>query len=283
MRDFLRTLSILAVFLLSGPTLATAYGQSRLAPQGNLPFNLYAGYLILVQGSAGPLKGLNFLVDTGASPAILDTRLADRLHLEQKPAILRVVGGNVRAASSTVSSLHVGPVEQENLPVFIEDLSSMQRAIAVRLDGIIGLDVLGHGAFVIDYPAQQIHFGPTPAFANPLPLRIKNGLAIIDADINGMRAALMMDTAAPSVFLFPRNPPGQPMDLRVSDSGSIGQFARKPIKVRSFRLGATDFGGQKVSLAPGGSADFDGLLSPVALGIRQVAIDLGRGEVAFIR
>jgi hypothetical protein len=167
--------------------------------------------------------------------------------------------------------------------VFIEDLSSMQRAIPVRLDGIIGLDVLGQGAFVIDYPARRIHFGPMPALANPIPLRIKNRLAIVEASVNGMRAGLLMDTAAPSLFLFPRNAPDQPVDMRVRDTGSTGQFARKPVKLRSFRLGATAFDGQEVSLAPGGSGDFDGLLSPAALGIRQIAVDLSRGEVGFIQ
>ena len=46
-----------------------------------VPFKLYRGYLIVVRGSIGGLKNLNFLVDTGAVPSVVDTRIARKLHL----------------------------------------------------------------------------------------------------------------------------------------------------------------------------------------------------------
>src|ERR1700757_1960990 len=48
-------------------------------------FELYRDYLIVVRGTAGPVKGLNFLLDTGATPSVLDPRLAGKLHLEIAP------------------------------------------------------------------------------------------------------------------------------------------------------------------------------------------------------
>jgi hypothetical protein len=123
----------------------------RQAMEGTVSFDLYHGYLIVARGSAGPLKGLTFLLDTGASPTVLDPRLARKLHLEQFPASISVLGGSVQAEMAIVPSLNFGPMQRDNISVLIEDLSFLQKALPVRVDGVIGLDVLGQSAFVIDY------------------------------------------------------------------------------------------------------------------------------------
>ena len=40
--------------------------------RNEVPFKLYRGYVIVVRGSIGNLKNLNFLIDTGAVPSVLD-------------------------------------------------------------------------------------------------------------------------------------------------------------------------------------------------------------------
>ena len=46
-----------------------------------VPFKLYRGYVIVVRGTIGGLKNLNFLVDTGAVPSVVDAHIAQKLHL----------------------------------------------------------------------------------------------------------------------------------------------------------------------------------------------------------
>ena len=56
--------------------------------------------------------------------------------------------------------------------------------------------------------------------------------------------------------------------------------------LRSLRLAETEFGREPAFLirAPGDRGrDFDGMMSPAALGISKVAIDLERGVMAFSR
>jgi hypothetical protein len=84
--------------------------------------------------------------------------------------------------------------------------------------------------------------------------------------------------------------PGTASDLRIStvqrSSGTIGEAQRKPLKLRSLRLGTEEFGKEPAFVIPDGSHGghaFDGLISPAGLGMRRVAIDLERGEVAFSR
>jgi predicted aspartyl protease len=268
---------------MAGEPPARGYGNQR----DTVHFDLYRDYLIVVRGSAGPLKGLNFLLDTGASPTVLDRRVAEKLHLEQLPASIAVVGGSVEAAQATAPILEVGPARRDNFHVLIEDLSFFQKALPVRIDAVVGLDLLGQGAFEIDYTARQIRFGPVPLLANSLPLRLQAGLPIVEAQVNHLSAHLMVDTGASSLVLFE---PSAPRPMRVSEvrptPGTIGEFDRKQVWLPSLKLGEAEFGKEPAFLVRSrsdGAQDFDGLMSPAALGITKLAIDLGRGLLTFSR
>jgi predicted aspartyl protease len=292
MRDRYCWLSVLMSVVLAGQAFAMGYQETgpRQTLEGTVSFDLYHGYLIVARGSAGPLKGLTFLLDTGASPTVLDPRIARRLHLEQFPANISVLGGSVQVQIAIVPSVNFGPMQRDNISVLIEDLSFLQKALRVRVDGVIGLDVLGQSAFVIDYTSREIHFGPSPALPISIPLRMTDGLAIIDAEVNHAPAHLLVDTGASSLILFARSMPGPAADLKISavqrPPDKIGDFERKQARLHSLRLGKAEFGQTPAFAVPDGSHaghSFDGLMSPAALGITRVAIDLGRGELAFSR
>lgn len=292
MRDRYRWLSVLLSFVLLGQPFAMGFREAgpRQAMEGTVSFDLYHGYLIVARGSAGPLRGLTFLLDTGASPTVLDPRLARKLHLEQFPASISVLGGSVHAEMAIVPSLNFGPMQRDNISVLIEDLSFLQKALPVRVDGVIGLDVLGQSAFVIDYVLREIHFGPSPAMPNSLPLLMKEGLAIVDAEVNDIPAHLLLDTGASSLILFARTTLGPVSDLKVSAvqrrPDTIGDFDRKQVSLHSLKLGNAEFGKEPAFVVPDGShagQAFDGLMSPAALGLTRVVIDVGRGKLAFSR
>ncbi len=278
--------SLLTVLLMAGDPPARGYGNER----DKVQFDLYRDYLIVVRGSAGPLKGLNFLLDTGASPTVLDRRVAERLHLEQLPASIAVVGGSVEAAQATAPTLEVGPARRDNLNVVVEDLSFFQKAFPVRIDAVVGLDMLGQSAFEIDYSARQIRFGPRTPLKNSLPLRLQAGLPIVDAELNHLPVHLLLDTGASALILFQPPTPRPASPVRVSEvrptPGTIGEFDRKQVWLDSLRLGEAEFGKEPAFLVKGagdGRQNFDGLISPAVLGITKMSIDLGRGVYAFSR
>jgi Aspartyl protease len=244
-------------------------------------FDLYQNYLIVVRGAAGPLKGLNFLLDTGASPSFLDRRVAQKLHLPELPASVAVIAGSAQAGQSVVPSVEVGPVRRENLPVIVEDLSFFQKTVPVRIDAVIGLDLLGQSPFVIDYRSRAIRFGSFPDLATSLPLHMKAGLPIVEAELDHVSAHLLLDTGAGSLIVFALPEP-RPMKV----SFAIGDFDRKQAWLRSVRLGETEFGREPALLVQrrgDEGHDFDGLMSPAALGLTKVAVDLGRGVLSFSR
>jgi predicted aspartyl protease len=253
-------------------------------------FDLYRGYLIVARGSAGELHDRNFLLDTGASTTILDRQLALALSLSEAPGSVAVLDGRVHAGKASLPSLEFGPLRKTELPVLTEDLSFLEKGLAVRVDAVIGLDVLEQSAFVVDYPRREIRFGPLPSLANAIPLRLKEGLATIDAEMNRAAVRLLVDTGASSLILFETRLPSSVAGLEngiVRESTNLnGTFTRKEVRLQSLKVGETDFGRTPAFVVHDRrdtGRDFDGLMSPAALGIKTVSLDLTRGVVAFSR
>ena len=255
-----------------------------------LRFDLYRNYLIVARGSVGSQKDLNFILDSGANPTVLDRRVAQKLHLQEAAGVLAGVNGRVQAGLVTVPNLQFGPIQRENLSVVVEDLSFLSKALPVRIDGVIGFDVVGKDPFEIDYTANRILFGPMPSLKYSLPLELRGELPIITAEVDHLSAHLVLDTAASALIVFAPKTPA--MVSRVSatavqqSSSRMGEFERKPVQLRNLTLGQTDLREQPALLVQNpwqGTEDFDGLMSPALLGITRLAVDTRRGVVEFSR
>src|ERR1700747_77636 len=100
---------ILTGLAVAGQPAAHGYADSGIqhGEKSKVDFELYRDYLIVLRGSAGPLKGLNFLFDTGATPSVLTPRVAKKLHLMIEPRPVAVVGGLVPGWKATVASLQI--------------------------------------------------------------------------------------------------------------------------------------------------------------------------------
>lgn len=250
-----------------------------------LSFELYQNYFIVVHGSVGPLKGLNFLFDTGASPSILAPRIASKLHLATMPTVTSVLEGNIQSQAAIVPSLQLGPLQLQNLPVVIGDLSFIQNAFPFQLDGIIGLDVFGQTAFEIDYRSHEIRFDPSPSSPGSIPFRIQRGLPIVDATVNHTQVHLLLDTGAPSIILF-QDMPASGSKPVLQRAKTIGNFDRKRVQSIDLKLGETDFSHETafvVLTRKDAGHDFDGVISPAALGIARVSVDLSQGKLTLTR
>ncbi len=289
----------ISVCVLLGPTVTARAGASDARqPQSvrptseavaTLPFDLYQGYFIVARGSAGPLKNLNFFLDTGTSLPVLDSRIAGKLHLHgEEAANLIILGGQVKAEDAIVPLLELGPVQRTNSQVITADLSFFQRFLPIRIDAIVGLDMLGQSPFVIDYTARVIRFGVAPALPVSVPLRLDGGLAVFDAEIDQTPVHLLFDTGASSLVLFARETTEGSTEKVAEELApkAIGMFKSESVRLRSLRLGTQEFRKEPALLTRNpqpSQLDFDGLMSPAALGISRVSVDLRAGVLAFSR
>jgi predicted aspartyl protease len=286
----LRFLGLLFAVSITALPFAQGKEQPGQTPfiTGMVRFDLYRGYLMVARGSVGPLKGLHFLLDTGSSTTLLDPRIAGKLNLEGVPEDINMifVDGEVQGMHSQAPSIELGPIRQNNVPVLVEDLSVFGEALPVRIDAVIGLDLLGQSPFEVDYRSCRIHFGSLPHLPISIPLSMEQGLAMVNVGVNHATAHLIFDTGTPSMLIFGSRIPRAIAGLKVRglhrDANLRGSVGRKEVHLPSIQLGQAEFFRKQAILVENrdeGGRDFDGVLSPVALGIDAFAVDLHRGAL----
>jgi len=286
--------SVITSLALTGQIHAQRTRQTETAPAIRdaaeaVRFDLYQGYCIVVHGSAGPLKNLNFIVDTGTNLTTFNSLIAKKLDLrDEAPTDVVVVTGRERAENATLPWLKFGPVERFNLEINVADLSLFQKYLPVPIDAIIGLDVLGQRPFDIDYPARVIRFGLTAVLPVTIPLRFDGGLAIFDAEIDHRLVHLLFDTGAPSLILYKTgNSPDSGVNNATGRGGDkLEEFKSTRVLLDSLKVGPEEFRHEPAVVAGNAKSsrlDFDGLMSPAALGISRVSIDLRGGVLGFGR
>ena len=254
-------------------------------PSPAIPFQLERGHLVIVEGSLGQLTGRRLIVDTGSSPTILDVRIAQELKLQGSLSRLELFNGSSLARTSILPSLTLGPVTARSLPVLVSDLSFVQRDLGIRIDAIIGLDVL-RTSFVIDYESRVIRFGSLPWLPESVPFASAPPLVTVKMQVQGEPARVLVDTGASGLLLF-RKPRGFDLQsakrLQTADNLS-GSFEREQVEVSDLRLGSSDLGRRIAYVANAResvSRDYDGLMGIPALGIKQIAFDFERGVLSW--
>jgi predicted aspartyl protease len=189
-------LAVLAVCQAKPRTASAAVSSNEVA------FKLYRDYAMIVRGSIGKLKDLNFLVDTGAVPSVLDKRIASQLHMDTHDGQLSVLTKKLSAQRAIAPEVRIGPLKVHSLSVVVQDLSFAEQALGIRVDAMIGFDFLGESPFTIDYRRRKLTFGPVdPSFAS-IPYRPGLPYVMVDLEVQQEKIAVVVDTGASDLVLF---------------------------------------------------------------------------------
>ena len=146
-----RALLIGALLVL--PTTGTgASERSRV-----LPFDLRAGTNIVVPVRVDGHGPYRFLLDTGSSRTVVSTRLADALGLVPiAETLLLTPAGRAGHPIAVVRRIELGAAPPTNVLAMIVPESDLPGS--VRVDGIVGQDVLSALTYTIDYVNHQIEW-----------------------------------------------------------------------------------------------------------------------------
>lgn len=231
-----------------------------------LPIRVDWEYLVIIEGSIGNAKKLDLLVDTGASPSIIDKEIAHSLRLIEQPAKVNLSNKTFETHLVTLPSLVVGPIRAESLTVLTEDLSYFQKALGHKVDAILGLDVLRKTNFTIDYRTKEMILGPVRRMSFSVPFETDTPVVTIRVGVQGRQLRLVVDSGSPDLML---------LHSRGLDSTSFqalgtenvadvsGTFQRRKIRIPQVYLGKQTIGPQiafVVDDRKDDGDDFDGVL-----------------------
>ena len=247
-----------------------------------VPFKMYGDYVVVVQGTIGNLTKRNLMIDTGAYPSVIDRDLAKKLGLVGHKGSMRVLEQTLTAESVQLPDIEIGSVHVQNTRAVVQDLGSISRDFGVRVDALIGLDVLGHHSFRIDYKRKTMVFGPVDTLSWSTPMRQPSGLLCIDVRIGGRTQRLLLDTGAGGFLLFANRAVWVPRNAGyLRESTNLGgTFTLRQIRANEVVIGDQNLGGREILISDAQNMTvypFDGLLAPAALGFREIAFDFERG------
>jgi hypothetical protein len=276
----------MAATALAALVLSSVIGAASEKPV-EVPFKLYRGYVIVVRGSIGGLRNLNLLVDTGAVPSVVDTRIVRKLHLSGKPGRVDVPTKSLATERVIAPDVEVGPLSAKELSVIAQDLSYTKEALGIRIDAMIGFDLLGHSPFTIDYESRKLIFGPVDLSFDSAPYSPDLPYPIVLLRVRQETLEILVDTGSSNLVLFQnglRN-----CGSAISTVGRetwVSMGGEMPVakaQLADAYLGVMPWG-ERVVYIPDNSANqpsgLAGLLGTVALG-KRVGFDSVRKVVAW--
>ncbi len=251
-----------------------------------LPIRLHWGYLVVVEGSIGNHR-LNFLIDTGAYPSVIDQKIAHDLGLVEEPSRVKLSNKSIQTRRVVLPSILLGPVQAESLPVLSEDLSFLQRATGYKVDAIVGLDVLRKSSFTIDYRAKEMLFGPVESLSFSAPFETGPPIVTVRMRFQTRQLLVAIDTGGPDLMLFNSRLPDSTafQELGTEKVADIsGAFQRRRVRIPGVFLGNEKIGEQIAFVIDDRKDDgdrFDGVLGVRGPQFWKVAFDFERRRFSW--
>jgi predicted aspartyl protease len=271
---------VVATVLVSGTPLVSREAVAEA------PFELYQRHLIVTKGSIGPLNDLSLLIDTGTIPSVVDVRIARKLQLQTEPSMLVAFGQSVATQTTVLNGFRIGALQIGPVPAGVSDLSYLE---GVRVDAIVGLDVLVRTSFSIDYQKQVLSFSPGGREESVAPLELAWPFLTVQMTIAGQQVRLLVDTGSSDLVLFKSRLPAALLDTpwrgdkTVQYASGVARLER--LNLRQVRLGARVWDkltAWALDRVPDGyPPNIDGVLGLLALDCQRVQFDFERNELGW--
>jgi len=285
-----RTTALSLLFATQVPVITNAAPASKPADDSaryEIPFQYTDGHMIVVHGSIGGRRNLQFVVDFGTTVTLLDREFAST----QQPAgeTLQVThfSNNITSAEVVVSQLELGTMIIPNFRAYLMDLSQVP-AIPQGTAGVIGLDLLKKQSVMVDFVERRLVFGFQSDGEHHVPLvKCEVGYAV-DAQWKGTPVKLALSTGVEVVTLDQERMRAKPIKLNTLKQGTlstnftvtpVSYFETKDMRLSDLKLQGT--GVLRKMSWPYAGDELDGFLPLLALNADRVIVDFDRGVLSW--
>ena len=136
-------------------------------------------------------RGLDFILDTGASGITLDRDVARQLGLPAYGTHSAITAQRYTTARTIVPEMRIGQLSMKNVALqLIPDATN--EAFGVKAVGLLGFDFLAELGVTVDYEHERVTVVPEPNYVAPagkhvipLDVRIGEGSPMLTVAING--------------------------------------------------------------------------------------------------
>lgn len=170
-----------------------------------LPARIIDGHIVIRLTIAG--RGLDFLVDSGASSIVIDPGVAHDLGLTAYDRHSDTIGGTFSSSLTRIPEIGIGSLALDNVAAEIGAISEPLEG--ARVVGLLGHDFLASGVFTLDFKTQKLTVDPpgTAPVADPkfvhVPIESDDGVPRVSAVFEGVAGNFLFDTGAGATILYP--------------------------------------------------------------------------------
>ncbi len=247
-------------------------------------------------------RGLDFLLDSGASGILLDSDVAKQLGIATFGESIQQTMGSYASSQAIIPEIDVGPITLRNTYVDCVPFTEQEDS-DTKVVGLLGFDFIANAVVSIDYDAGTVTASPPDAFTPPTdgdrePIALDDGVPFVQAQVgDAVGIHFVLDTGATDVVLFSSFAAAHPNDVKdeglgrsvssyepfVTASGVGGDIEMAPTQVSSYHFGTVNFTDYLLLRTLGGTAfefeDTDGLVGFDVLRYFTVTLDYKDGIV----
>lgn len=144
---------------------------------------------------------MRMMLDTGATHTVLHKESAEKIKNAQwlDTSMIRFAGNAEQKPQMMLGSLMAGSANTPIFPFIVMDLSATRSMMAEKMDGILGMDVLGQLPFTFDLRKNTCYWGIPTNGGSLVPLYAKpdgTGRVVVQAKCAGKELEMVLDTGS---------------------------------------------------------------------------------------
>jgi predicted aspartyl protease len=249
-----------------------------------VPFQM-CEHLIVTEGSIDGIQGLNLVIDTGATYSVISKPLSKRLRLKTGAVHVVSWGKKVKVRTGQLQEVKIGDATFNSVQIRVANLGTAKN---LKIDALIGLDLLKQTSVTIDYEDQVLTLGSGHDLSQQTAFYPYLPYLPIRLQVQDKLLTLVLDTGSPRTVFFEEEISNRVNIIRTRDSERFAHAAGKlrlhkilieDANIADTRLGTiTAFLMNTSGALYGGAA---GILSPASLKLRRLCINFETNRISW--